>query len=229
MYIQLADLIQNQVEKGELLPGTKIDSVNQLVEKYDVSRVTVISALDELLKRGLIISKQGKGTYIKNAEHIEELTSLKSFEEIISINLHESEKKILSFKEVKNPFIDKRIYPESKKLLKIVRMHYERDIPILKIDIFLDLKISNLISLEEVKKYSILELLNSKNINITSASQIIRSISANESLSKLMLVDINSALLKVERQSFDSNNSLKIYSEFYYRQDAYAFKIDLKR
>lgn len=53
-------------EISALPPGTKLPTVRQLVERYQVSRVTVGRALDQLKDSGFIDATVGRGTYTSN-------------------------------------------------------------------------------------------------------------------------------------------------------------------
>nr|WP_231514808.1 GntR family transcriptional regulator [Oceanobacillus salinisoli] len=60
----IEDLMKRIVMK-EMAPGSKLPSENELVDTYQVPRMTVRNALTKLEERGYIYSKQGKGRYLK--------------------------------------------------------------------------------------------------------------------------------------------------------------------
>lgn len=61
----ILDDLMNQIVKKTLKPGSKLPSENELVDRYQVPRMTVRSALNKLEERGYIYSLQGKGRYLK--------------------------------------------------------------------------------------------------------------------------------------------------------------------
>ncbi|MFV0364563.1 MAG: GntR family transcriptional regulator [Suipraeoptans sp.] len=63
-YEEIVDWIKNQIESGQLRDGEKLDSENNLVIKFEVSRQTVRHALDELVNEGLLEKRRGSGTYV---------------------------------------------------------------------------------------------------------------------------------------------------------------------
>ncbi len=63
-YIQLMDLIKNQVEEGRLNPGDQLPSESEFGEVFGVSRTVVRQALRELEFSGLIFRRKGKGTFV---------------------------------------------------------------------------------------------------------------------------------------------------------------------
>ena len=63
-YKQIADSIINGINKGHLLMGDQIPSINALSERYDLSRDTVDKAYRLLKEQNVIVSVRGKGFYI---------------------------------------------------------------------------------------------------------------------------------------------------------------------
>jgi GntR family transcriptional regulator len=63
-YVQLADLLGGQIERGELRPGQPLPSELHLQQTYGVSRGTVRQAMRVLRDRGLIITVQAHGSYV---------------------------------------------------------------------------------------------------------------------------------------------------------------------
>jgi DNA-binding GntR family transcriptional regulator len=67
---QLAELLRQQIEDGQLKPNSKIPTQFELVEVYDVSRGTASRATEILLNEGLVIWSKGKGLYVADAESV---------------------------------------------------------------------------------------------------------------------------------------------------------------
>ncbi|MEZ5344414.1 MAG: GntR family transcriptional regulator [Pyrinomonadaceae bacterium] len=64
LYYQLENLLREKINSGAFQPDEKLPTENQIMEDYDVSRITVRQALKALAKDGLIERKQGNGTFI---------------------------------------------------------------------------------------------------------------------------------------------------------------------
>jgi GntR family transcriptional regulator len=60
--MQLADILRAEVAK--LAQGRMLPSVRTLMQTYEVSDGTVKRALAELRREGLIVTYQGKGSYV---------------------------------------------------------------------------------------------------------------------------------------------------------------------
>ena len=64
LYYQLRLAILDRIASGEFKPDEPIPSERKLAEAYDVSRITVVKALNELAQEGVIERHHGKGTFV---------------------------------------------------------------------------------------------------------------------------------------------------------------------
>ena len=64
LYEQLKNLLQSQISSGVYSIGERLPAEAELCSKYEVSRVTVRRALDDLVADGALERRQGKGTYV---------------------------------------------------------------------------------------------------------------------------------------------------------------------
>lgn len=64
IYRQLVDKIRTAVKKGELVPGQKLPTVQELAEELSVAKGTIKRAYDELERHGLLEKIQGRGTFV---------------------------------------------------------------------------------------------------------------------------------------------------------------------
>ncbi|AJE41218.1 GntR family transcriptional regulator [Streptomyces nodosus] len=64
LYVQLADVIAQQIETGKLAPDRPIPSENHLADAYGVARLTARRAARELRERGLVVTVRGKGSFV---------------------------------------------------------------------------------------------------------------------------------------------------------------------
>jgi GntR family transcriptional regulator len=64
-YRQLADILTAQIASGELQPDSPVPSETTLVQQYGLARGTVRRAIEVLRDAGLVVTVQGRGTYVK--------------------------------------------------------------------------------------------------------------------------------------------------------------------
>ena len=65
VYRQLAAIIRDAIESGELGSGVPVPSESSLMQEHGISRDSVRRAMDVLREEGLVITVQGKGTYVR--------------------------------------------------------------------------------------------------------------------------------------------------------------------
>ncbi len=80
LYIQVGRILRGMIESGELKPGQKLPSENELVQQYGISRITATAALDELVSARLAYRQRGRGTFVA-APHISNFSFFSSFTE----------------------------------------------------------------------------------------------------------------------------------------------------
>jgi DNA-binding GntR family transcriptional regulator len=64
VYMQIADDIAGQIERGELQADQRLPGEADLAVAYGAARMTVRRAVRELRERGLVKVVSGKGTYV---------------------------------------------------------------------------------------------------------------------------------------------------------------------
>lgn len=80
--LQLAEILRSRITSHEWAEGDKFPTEAELVAMYGVSRVTVRDAMKELVRRGLITTRQGRGSFVSGNAQIragmQDLTSITS-------------------------------------------------------------------------------------------------------------------------------------------------------
>ena len=66
LYVQLYEVIRDQVRHGVLKPGDAIAAESELTREYGVSRITVRAALEHLVREGYIDRHRGRGSYVRS-------------------------------------------------------------------------------------------------------------------------------------------------------------------
>jgi len=64
IYIQIADWVAAHIEDGSWQPGHRLPAERVMADNWGVAYLTIRRAMAELRERGLIVSVQGRGTYV---------------------------------------------------------------------------------------------------------------------------------------------------------------------
>jgi len=76
LYHQLAEIILARIRSGEYSAGSKIPSENSLAAEYRIGRPTARQAIEQLVRKGLLIRRRGSGTFVRSKEKEVDLFSL---------------------------------------------------------------------------------------------------------------------------------------------------------
>ncbi|GAA3337866.1 hypothetical protein GCM10020358_15800 [Amorphoplanes nipponensis] len=74
VFRQLADLLRDQIQSGELAPGRPLPSELRLAQEYGLSRTTVRQAIGQLRTEGLVTVDRPRGTFVRVPERAELVT-----------------------------------------------------------------------------------------------------------------------------------------------------------
>src|SRR5882672_9226177 len=101
LYAQVESILAAAIADGTFPPGSRLPNEDELVERYAVSRTTIRQTIQNLVRRGLIEIRRGKGTFVLQPKITAELTELSGFvEDMQSVGRQASAR-----------LIDKRIVP----------------------------------------------------------------------------------------------------------------------
>ena len=64
LYSQLVSIVKRNLSAGTLAPGDLLPSESELCRVFDISRSTVRQAIGALEAEGLVVRKQGRGTFV---------------------------------------------------------------------------------------------------------------------------------------------------------------------
>jgi DNA-binding LacI/PurR family transcriptional regulator len=76
LYYQLYSILKASITRGELAPGDALPAERKLADSHNISRITVVKAIDLLEKDTLVQRQQGRGTFVlaKQAKQARTLT-----------------------------------------------------------------------------------------------------------------------------------------------------------
>jgi GntR family transcriptional regulator len=181
LYVQLKEIIKNDVATAKIKPGQKLPTEFELCEMYSISRSTVRAAITELIDEGLLSTKQGKGTFV-NVQKIErEIGPTLGFSAICKLNNLTASSNVIEQKLVKaNKTLAAQLdVPLHSDLVSIKRVMMADDVPVM-----LDYSIfpSKYLSLlnEELTNNSLYAILNDKyNVTLSNSRKTIQIIFAD--------------------------------------------------
>ncbi len=97
LYYQIENILRERVAVGRYSLHEPFATEAQLIEEFQVNRITVRTALAALVQDGLISCKRGKGTIVTGKVQQRSPTRLRGFIEDILTMVQQSEVKVLDF------------------------------------------------------------------------------------------------------------------------------------
>lgn len=83
LYYQVSEAVRTRITSGEYPVGGQLPTENALMAEFDVGRVTVRTALQQLCQEGLIERFVGRGTFVLDRSYSRSRWTLDSVEDII--------------------------------------------------------------------------------------------------------------------------------------------------
>src|SRR5258707_2982753 len=79
LYARVESVLAASIADGSLPPETQLPPEEGLIERFKVSRTTVRKAIQNLIERGLVEVRRGKGTFVTQPKITQELIELTRF------------------------------------------------------------------------------------------------------------------------------------------------------
>lgn len=224
LHEQVREILRLKIKEGEY--KDKIPSETELMKVFSVSRATIREAILGLVKEGVLIRKQGIGTFISESPIHEWLSHLYGFTETME-NMGFTPKARF-IKQMKTQDSRMQELLDSKEIYVIERLRLVEDTPIaIEMSYFPSHIGEKLIEKKAQAFYLFIE--NELGTMLERAEQSISSILAGNHEAELLEVQPGHPLLQIQRINYSSQNKPVEYLSSVYRGDLYSFKVDLKR
>ncbi|MCT2346825.1 GntR family transcriptional regulator [Bacillales bacterium AN1005] len=120
-YLQIKNSLLEKLNNGEFQPGDKFYSESELKKEFNVSSITVIKAITELVNDGYLVRYQGKGTFVSKARR----GKIVKFTEKENIQHDEEDVKVIEVELMKDPRIAKELrIAEEEPFYSVKRIRY---------------------------------------------------------------------------------------------------------
>ena len=94
-FVQIKSALLDKIELGDMRPGDKVLSENQLAASFGVSRMTARRALTELVNEGVLARSQGIGTFVSDSRPMSSILEIRSIDDEITQRGHRYSNKVL--------------------------------------------------------------------------------------------------------------------------------------
>jgi len=225
LYQQLMIRLKNDISAGVYPAGARIPSEQQLCETYNVSRVTVRKAILDLVQEGLLVRKQGKGTFVAGQRLQRDLRHVTSFTDACAQRGQRAETKLISAQLMPPAAEDAHLLglPEDEDIFEIIRLRSIDGEPVM-LEInrfpatFVYLK-------DEAAEGSLYTCLQAHGVVPASAVHDISLGHATPMVSKHLATEVGDALLLLDEVIHDQHGQPLHLSRQWIRGDKFTFRI----
>jgi GntR family transcriptional regulator len=232
LHYQLTEIIRKKALDGDLVDEDgKLPTEMELAEQFDVSRITIRTALKTLMNEGLLSRKRGRGTFLKTNSVENWVGRLMGFSETIKAAgftpgakvIHSGLIQILP-KNIKEALMTEEAW-------ELKRLRFADGEPIAIEHSFFPKKIGFEIEkhgdLDHLLTYRFIE--QNLKIKLHKAKQLISAVNAEEEEMEVLNIQNGEALLYIERLTSSSDEKPIEFLKSVYRPDYFHYLVQLNR
>jgi GntR family transcriptional regulator len=225
LHQQLYEILRRKILQGEWEVGEMIPPEPELMQKYDLSRITVRRGLNRLANEGLIYRQQGRGSFVAERTLEQGLTRIISFTEDMNQRgmTPRTEVHFSDLVPAPEDVAERLSLPPGVEMARLERLRIANDEPLSIEESYLVHSYCPGILGEDYADSPLREALETNfGIRIVRAKQIIRAVRASTRQARLLAITARSPLLFIERVSYSQQNLPIEFLRIYYRGDRYS-------
>ena len=237
LYHQIEMDLRKKIVTGGYRPGHLLPSERDLMDTYKVSRLTVREAVNRLAIQGLVIKKQGKGTYVPKfrPEHADHMVGpLNSSSEVFLLKNYTvntivlESKKMAPTKKIREELQLK--VREDPQIFYLERVRYADKVPVAHIKCYLpygQIEGIEKIDFSEATLYRTLE--DYYRLELFEAYEVIEATGVDKKSAKLLELELGAPVLLNQRTTYLKDGTIIEYEKVRYRSDIYKYQNKLIR
>jgi GntR family transcriptional regulator len=231
LYQQIKGLLTRSLTLGEWKAGEALPAEPELAQRFKVSQGTVRKALDALTAEGLLVRRQGKGTFV--ATHAEAQVQYRFLRLMPDHGAREAmQRRFLDFRRLRAPADIARALElkAGDGVLQLRRLLLAGATPVVLDDIWLNARLFKGLTAERLQAYRgpMYSLFEAEfGVQMIRAEEKIRAVAAGESEAALLDVAVSSPLLLVERRCLTYADRPVELRRGLYRTEAHYYRNDL--
>ena len=225
LYQQLMTRLKNDIMAGAYPAGARIPSEQVLCDTYGVSRVTVRKAMLDLVQEGLLVRRQGKGTFVADERIKRDLQQITSFSDACRQMGHTASARLISSEWVSatSKDMERLGVAADEQLVEVCRLRLCNNEPVmLEINRF---PARYAFVASEADEHSLYELLKAHGVVATSAIHDISLGHATPMAARHLGCQPGDALLLLDELVLDQHGEPLHLSRQWIRGDKYTFRI----
>ena len=224
LYRQLASLLERAIRGGALKPGDRLDSEGVLAGRYGVSRITLRQAVEALVRKQILVRKQGKGTFVTTPAVRHDLKRLHGLLGSLFSQAEGASSCLLHY-ELRVPPADvaEALALKSRaKALSLERLYLIDNKPVALTEAWLVPAAAEL-SRVKAELISTEDMMRAVGIHIASTQVAIRAEAAGARVGRLLRISARAPVLGLRRKALGADGATKEVGRVWFCSDSYQF------
>ncbi|WP_301109578.1 GntR family transcriptional regulator [Sporosarcina sp.] len=229
LYFQLMEELIKKIENQIYNEHEQLPSERELCTIYDLSRITVRQALQDLEREGYIYKLKGKGTFVAPKSYDQHLSTLYSFTDEMAKLGKTPSSKVLKFRIIT---VDERLAQKMEiealeDVYEVVRLRYADDEPLMYETSYLPCKIFPNLTAEQMIEKPMYDIFQKDyQIGLTKATERFTATLIRDDEAVHLNVKAGQPAMLIKRFSY-FNNQLIEYTSSIARGDKFAYTVEL--
>jgi GntR family transcriptional regulator len=232
LYARVEMVLASEIADGDLKVGAQLPTEDGLVARFGVSRITVRRAIQNLVSRGLVEIRRGKGTFVAAQKFTQDLKELSGFVEDMHALGRKPTARVLGREIVSaDANVAKQLaLTRGERVVRIRRVRLADGIPVSFDETYLPLEIGKKIMSNDLKVLPIFSLLERKyDVPLIEAEYKLDAVAADTEAAAALKVRQGSPIFRIERTSYSTGSRPVDYEKLHYRGDLVRFATRLAR
>jgi GntR family transcriptional regulator len=228
-YVQLAEVFRQRLDKGHWGPGSVLPSIDQLMQEFDVARVTVRQAIALLADEGLLSPQRGRGTFVTGIPGSRRRLRVETtLDDLVAMYSGDRPDHATLAEGVADPTLSETDGIKAPKYYYLRRVHSRAGERYCVISIYIDHRVFRRAQARFRRELALPVLTSLPGLEIASARQTLTISTADVDTSRLIGVPVNAPVGEVRRVLCGRDGTVIYLAEVTYRGDYIHLEMDLK-
>lgn len=230
--VRLEDVLVERISSGQLVPGTRLPPIDNLIAEFGVDRDAVRTTIRNLTLRGYVETRGKEGKFVTRPKIAQELKELTSFVEDMQAIGRNASASVIDHRIVaaSEAVASKLSLSEGTIVIRIQRVRLADGMPLSFDETYLPRELGEKVIAQNLETEPVFSILETKcNVPLIGAEYKLESALANADVAHALQIRERQPVFRIERTSYSKGNRPVDYETLHYRGDQIQFVTWLAR
>jgi GntR family transcriptional regulator len=232
LYKRVKDHLRARMLDGTYAPEAQLPTEQALCDMFEVSRITVRQALEELRQEGAVKKVRGKGTFVTPPPAYQNIDALQGFSEAMAPLGHHVSNRLegLRFFNAHEEIRSRLSIKDGTRVAEIKRVRLLDGAPLSFETTYLGESLARKLHGSDLTTQDIFSLIEQHGkVRIGHADVAMDAVPSDEETALALGLAPLSPILRVERHVFNANGDPILFEHLHFRGDAFQYRIRITR